>query len=158
MYNTGCTRKQARIIRRCLFPLRNVCFETQILDFLFGFLTLFPTRENVGFHPPDAEPSVRSCTPHRSPARDLRALTPLVGALSTVLRPPSREVASSLSTHERKEVSMTPSSSKTIICRDRGGSRAREGGRVAERGQCLSGRWCEPAPGHRRRAAPPVSS
>ena len=123
-----------------------------------SFLTLFPCRENVGFYPPDAEPSVRSRTPHRSPARDLRALAPLVGALSTVLRPPLREVASSLSTHELTDVWKTDSSAMTRFGRDRGGSRAREGGRVAERGQCLSGRWCEPAPGHRRRAAPPVSS
>ena len=120
--------------------------------------TLFPPRGNGRFHPPDAEPSVRSCTPHRSPARDLRALAPLVGALSTVHRPLLREVASSLSTHELTDVWKTDSSAMTRFDRDRGGSRAREVGRVAERGQCVSGRWCEPAPGHRRRAAPPVSS
>ena len=98
-------------------------------------LTLFPTRENGRFSLADAEASVRSRTPYRSPERDLRALAPLVGASSAVLRPPLREVASSLSTHELTDVSKPDSSSMTIFGRERGGSRAREGGRVAERGR-----------------------
>ena len=54
----------------------------------------------AAFERADADPSVRSCTSHRSLARDLRLLTPSAEVLPVVLQPPVRRVASSLSSHE----------------------------------------------------------